>query len=103
MNLKVVREREVPEASPAQPTQERARESAASFDPSRLAVMMAMIDEIRRMLNARASVIVALVGAAALTFLAMEKGTGMALAIASSYDLFVFLPLAYIAYLRRKE
>ena len=42
----------------------------------------------------RASVIVALIASAALTFLAMEKATGMALAIAASFDLGVFLPLA---------
>ena len=109
MSLKPVREVELPAASlvppPAAANSERRAEpkSDALSGPSRLSHVLTNLDEIRKILNARASVIVALLGAAWLTFLAMDKATGMALAIAASYDVFVFLPLAYIAYLKRKE
>ncbi len=101
MTLKAVREVELPDAPKSLALEEPKSES--SSDRSQHLAAMLMLVEIRRVLNARASVILALVGAAALTYLAMEKATGMALSIAVSYDLFVFLPLAYIAYLRRKE
>ena len=44
-----------------------------------------------------------MIGSFVLTSAAMAMGTGMALSIALSYDVFVFLPIAYIAYQRRKE
>ena len=111
MSLKVVKEVElaaaaspsvqpVPASKPAIPAEPK---SENSFDPSLALHSLEIIGEVRKILNARASVIVALMASAALTFLAMEKATGMALAIAASFDLGVFLPLAYIAYLRRKE
>lgn len=106
MSLRPVREREVPapQAAPA-PAAGNATEpkSESSFDPSRLLGAMAMLEQIRTVLNARASVVIAMVLAASLTWIAMEKATGMALAAAGFFDFFIFIPAAYIAYLRRKE
>jgi hypothetical protein len=109
VSLKVVKETELagspeqqPKPSGIKPSESQAEQtSGRSSDLSRAS--LALLDEIRLVLNARASVVLALMAAAALTYLAMDKGTGMALSIAATFDLFIFLPLAYIAYLRRRE
>jgi 2-methylaconitate cis-trans-isomerase PrpF len=93
-NLKVVNEVEIPDANPIEvkTVQPSAKSSAASLH------MVELLGEIRRVLNARAGALMAMLGALGLTAAAMVQGTTMALLIALSYDIAVFLPIALIAY-----
>ena len=98
-NLQVVGEREIPEAQIEQPKMEKPSQplSENSQSPETLALLM----EIRKILNARAAAVMGLIGALVLTFLAMEQATWMALAMSAAYDILVFLPIAFIAYSQR--
>lgn len=95
-NLKVVGETEVPSPSPVETAAPSRRSSTVSPDT------IAVFQEVRRILNARAGALVAMVAAAILTGWAMYLGTVMGLAIAASFDAFVFLPIALIAYSRHQ-
>ena len=96
-NLKVVGEVEIPSAVETPPT--TVAQSAPSSESS--PHLVALLAEIRRVLNARAGALLAMLGALGLTAAAMVQQTTMALLIALSFDLAVFLPIAVIAYLRR--
>ena len=98
-NLKVVSEVEIPSAVETPPT--TAAQSESSLESSR--AMVEMLAEIRKVLNARAGALIAMVGAFALTGAAMFQATTMALLISLSFDLCVLLPFVYVAYLRRNE
>lgn len=100
-NLKVISEVEVPtnEVSVA-PTRPRTEEpSKRSSEASRATAEV--LAEIRLILNARAATLLAMMGALGLTAAAMIQQTTMALLIALSFDLAIFLPIALIAYTRR--
>ena len=97
-NLKVVGEVEIPSAVETPPT--TVAQSAPSSESSpHLVVVLA---EIRRVLNARAGALAAMVAAFALTVGAMAIGTWMALAMALSFDIFALIPILIIAYRRQQ-
>lgn len=109
--LQVIGEKEVPEKSPENqdglhvfrrreahpPTETPSDDSSQADSPKSVLVMM----EIRRILNARASAVMAMGGAFVLTAVALAQGTMMSLGTAISFDVLVFLPLAWIAYTRK--
>ena len=101
--LVVVSEVEIPdeEASPAQPQVQTVEKSPplskTSPSPDRIEIL-AVLTEIRKILSAKAGAMLAMAGSFALTAAAMVQGTPMALSIAISYDVLVFLPIAIIAY-----
>ena len=102
-NLQVVAEREIPDVQIVElPKMEEPSQPLSSNSPkSQSREMLEVMGEIRKILSARASAIMALIGSLALTFVAMEHATWMALAMAVSFDAFVFIPTAYIAYFKR--
>lgn len=73
--------------------------ATSSSEDSQKSVLVMM--EIRKILNARASAVMAMAGAFALTATALVQGTTMALIASVSFDVLVFLPLAWIAYTRK--
>ena len=98
--LKVVGETEVPDPQPAPqaaltppPTAPQSKPSSPSSPH-----LLMLLDEIRRVLNARMGALLAMIGAFLLTTVAMVQGTWMSLAISVSYDLLIFVPIALIAY-----
>ena len=95
-NLKVVSETELPSQRAVETEEQSKRSSTASR------ATIEVFQEVRRILNARAGALVAMVAAAILTGWAMYLGTVMGLAIAASFDAFVFLPIALIAYSRHQ-
>lgn len=104
-NLKVVGEVELPEPSPApaaapvvEAKTERPSAPLSALSPHTIAVL----EEIRRVLNARAGALLAMAGAFLLTGAAMWTGTWTALGVSLSYDVLVFIPIALIAYMRPK-
>lgn len=102
-NLKLVGEVELPEPqSPEGPKVEVKMEPPSARSSAASPHVLALMAEIRRVLNARAAAQIAMVGAMMLTVGAMWQGTLMSLAIAASFDLLVFLPIAVIAYMKRE-
>jgi hypothetical protein len=107
-NLRVVAEREITDAELAQgvpgrtegqsETLSRPSPSSAAEVPRQSLQTIELLMEIRKVLNARAGALIAMVGAFLLTVGAMVLNTPMSLAIAISYDVLVFLPIAVIAY-----
>ena len=97
-NLAVVAEREIPEAPVQieQPKMEKPlqRLYESSQGPETLALLM----EIRKVLNAKASAVLALVAASLLTGAAMWLETWMALGISISFDVLIAIPIFLIAY-----
>ena len=97
-NLKVVDEREIPDAEiqieQPQTEKQSPQLSSASPSPDRVALLL----EIRRVLNAKASAVMALVAAFLLTAAAMVLGTWMALGISISFDVLIAIPIFLIAY-----
>ena len=65
--------------------------------------LLEMLETIMKILNVRMSAALAMAGAFCLTAAAMVQGTYMSLAISLSFDLCVFLPLAWIAYRAKKD
>ena len=97
-NLQVVAEREIPEA-PVQIEQPKMEKpspqlSSGSQSPETLALLM----EIRKVLNAKAAAVMALVAAFLLTAAAMVLSTWMALGISISFDVLIAIPIFLIAY-----
>ena len=120
MALKIVAETEVPtpqsESAQADPhptpkPSETERPSAPSLPASPASVkpqvrppeLIEMLETIMKILNVRMSAALAMAGAFCLTAAAMVQGTYMSLAISLSFDLCVFLPLAWIAYRAKKD
>ena len=95
-NLAVVGEREIPESPIEQPktVEPSLKLSNGSQSPETLALLM----EIRRVLNAKASAVMALVAAFLLTASSMIIGTWMALGISISFDVLIAIPIFLIAY-----
>lgn len=103
-SLKVVGEVELPDqpspvpAVPAEAKTERPSAPSSVLSPHTLAVLQ----EIRMILSARAGALLAMAAAAGLTAWAMMLGTWTALGVALSFDVLVFIPIALIAYARPK-
>lgn len=115
MALQLLTEREIPdeqlkgplpEAAPApaprQPQVETATEKKSDASLTRFQISVAILGEIRRVLNARVASLLALLGAIGLTAWAMRIETPMALSIAVSFDILVYLPVMLIAYVKPK-
>lgn len=106
MALSVVKEVELEsperelEAAPTLPRERTERQSAHSFALS--TETSRMLNEIRMVLNARVTALLAAMGAFLIALWAMWLGTGMSLWVALSYDIMVFIPMAFIAYLKPK-
>ena len=113
MPLKVIAETEVlePEERTAAPSEtllkvspalaiERKDSETSQQKPQRT---VEILREIREILSAKAAAMAAMAGALALTGAAMYQGTWMALGMSISYDVLVFIPLAFIAYLRPRS
>lgn len=94
--LKVVNEVEVPPEAVEVQAPAPVAKSAQSSEASHATAMI--LAEIRKILSARAAALVAMVGAFCLTASSMFSQSWMSLAIAVSYDMMVFLPMALIAY-----
>ena len=97
-NLKVVGEVEIPSAVETPPT--TVAQSAPSSESS--PHLVALLAEIRRVLNARAGALLAMFGALGLTAAAMTQQTTMALLVALSFDICALIPMLWIAYLRKE-
>lgn len=100
-NLKVVGETEVQDAEPAAPARAEGP-SRPSSDNSPVSAenpqTLALLEEIRRVLNARAGALLAMVGSFVLTGWAMYQGQAMSMGIAVSFDVFSLIPMLIIAY-----
>lgn len=99
MGLKMVSETEVPSAPNSEFETATPSRTSSEHSPR----LIAVLEEIRMVLSARASVLLAMAGAFGLTASAMWKGDLMSLAIALSFDVVVFIPIVVIAYRRPKE
>lgn len=110
MALKVVAEKEIPDQPQAAPVPTRPEQPQAAprterqsdESSTRFRLMVTVLEEIRRVLSARAAALLALTGALGLTAWAMMIQTPMALYTALSFDVLVYLPITAIAYWKPK-
>lgn len=117
--LKVVEEREVPEQDVQSGDPEKTPPGVTVFRSNRNPIRLQteqpsepsskegsresarLLMEARKILNARASAVMAMAGSFILTTVALAQGTTMSLLTAMSFDILVFLPIAWIAYTRK--
>lgn len=103
-SLQVVSERVVDDPQVQAPAPSAPQPAAPSVESSGNSLhMVALLTEIRRVLNARAGVLVAMLGSLLLTGWAVNQASWLSLLAALTFNVTVFLPIAYIAYLRPKE
>lgn len=101
--LQVVSETEVPDPRQPEPASPPPAPPKVIETPSKTSSpasphILLLLDEIRKVLSARMGALLAMGGAMLLTAAAMMQQTWMGLAIAATFDVLVFLPLAIIAY-----
>ena len=99
--LKVVSEVEVPNPAVEQAQAAPASEAKSTQSYAVYQATLEVLSEIRKILSVRAAAMLGMLGALGLTSAAMVQQTTMALLIALSFDLAVFLPIAVIAYCRK--
>ena len=101
--LKVVSEVEVPNPAVEQAQAAPASEAKSTQSYEVFRAKVAMLAEIRKILNARAAALIAMLGAMGLTGAAMFQQTTMSLLVAISFDVLVLIPIVYAAYFRKGE
>ena len=101
--LKVVSEVEVPNPEVEQAQVAPVLEAKSTQLSAVFRAKVAMLAEIRKILNARAAALIAMLGAMGLTGAAMFQQTTMSLLVAISFDVLVLIPIVYAAYFRKGE